>query len=161
MDDDLLPYYFFIVDVEKDTWRPAPTAPKLPRDKWLMGKASLSYTSKKRWLEPLCRFLVTSVITAEYSKKMNKPSIDLANASWKASMKSASNGSTIPMENKSTLATQTSKAFLAVRCQHPTSLHFGEVGYKAIGNDLRTQVPRFRCHILSGVIDFATCTSHN
>jgi len=78
MDDDLLPYYFFIVDIEKDTWRPAPTTPKLPRDKWLMGKASLSYTSKKRWTEPLCRFLVTSVITAEYSKELNTPSIDLA-----------------------------------------------------------------------------------
>jgi len=76
--DDLLPYYFFIVDVEKDTWRPAPRTERLPRDQWLLGQPGLSYTSQRRWMEPLGRFLVTSVITAEHSTNMHDSPIDLA-----------------------------------------------------------------------------------
>ncbi|RKX34353.1 MAG: hypothetical protein DRP71_07325 [Verrucomicrobia bacterium] len=78
MDEDLMPYYYFIVDVEKDTWRPAPRTKRLPRDQWILGQPGLSYTSRKRWMEPLARFLVTSVITAEHSTSMHAPSIELA-----------------------------------------------------------------------------------
>lgn len=78
MGEDLLPYYYFIVDVEKDTWRPAPRTDPLPRDQWLLGQPGLSHTSQRRWMEPLCRFLVTSVITAEYSSTLRQPAIDLA-----------------------------------------------------------------------------------
>ena len=73
-----MPYYYFIVDVEKDTWRPAPRTRRLPRDQWILGQPGLSYTSQKRWMEPLCRFLVTSVITAEHSAPMRDASIGLA-----------------------------------------------------------------------------------
>ncbi|MDX2455303.1 hypothetical protein [Desulfosarcina sp.] len=78
MGEDLLPFYFFIVDVEKDTWRPAPRTKRLPRDQWLLGQPGLSYTSQRRWMEPLCRFLVTSVIAAEHSTAVRQPAIDLA-----------------------------------------------------------------------------------
>jgi hypothetical protein len=78
MGEDLMPYYYFIVDVAQDTWRPAPRTRRLPRDQWLLGQPGLSYTSQKRWMEPLCRFLVTSVITAEYSSSLKQPAIDLA-----------------------------------------------------------------------------------
>ena len=78
MGDDLLPYYYFIVDVEKDTWRPAPRTKRLPRNQWLLGQPGLSYTSQKRWMEPLSRFLVTSGITADYSTAMRQPAINLA-----------------------------------------------------------------------------------
>jgi len=76
--EDLLPYYFFIVDVEKDTWRPAPRTERLPRDQWLLGQPGLSYTSQRRWCDPLARFLVTSVITAEHSPTMHDSSSNLA-----------------------------------------------------------------------------------
>ncbi len=78
IDEDLLPYYYFIINVEKDTWRPAPRTKRLPRDQWLLGQPGLSYTSQKRWMEPLCRFLVTSAITAEYSTDLHNSSIALA-----------------------------------------------------------------------------------
>ena len=78
MGEDLMPFYYFIVDVEKDTWRPAPRTRRLPREEWLLGQPGLSYTSQKRWMEPLCRFLVTSVITAEYSSDQRSAAIDLA-----------------------------------------------------------------------------------
>ncbi len=78
MGEDLLPYYYFIVNVQKDSWRPAPRTERLPRDQWLLGQPGLSYTSQKRWMEPLCRFLITSVITAEHSDHLRQPAIALA-----------------------------------------------------------------------------------
>jgi hypothetical protein len=62
--DDLLPHYFFIVNLETGAWRPAPRTPRLPRDQWFLSQPHLSHINQKRWTEPLARFLFASVLAA-------------------------------------------------------------------------------------------------
>ena len=62
--EDLLPYYWFAVDLVNDTWRPLPSTKLLPKEQWLFGDPFCSYLSQVRWNEPLARFMVTSAIAA-------------------------------------------------------------------------------------------------
>ncbi len=63
--EDLLPYYWFAVNLANDTWRPLPATPLLPREEWLFGDPFTSYVSQVRWMEPLARFLIVSALAAE------------------------------------------------------------------------------------------------
>jgi hypothetical protein len=67
--EDMLPYYWFAVDLVNDTWRPMPTTRILPKEQWLFGDPFASYMSQVRWNEPLARFAVTSVIAAPQCPK--------------------------------------------------------------------------------------------
>ena len=67
--EDMLPYYWFAVDLVNDTWRPMPTTKILPKEQWLFGDPFASYMSQVRWNEPLARFAVTSVIAAPQCPK--------------------------------------------------------------------------------------------
>lgn len=64
--EDLLPYYWFAVDLVKDIWRPLPTTKLPPREQWLFGDPFTSYLSQVRWNEPLARFAVVSAIAAKH-----------------------------------------------------------------------------------------------
>ncbi|MBO9608229.1 MAG: hypothetical protein J7639_19885 [Paenibacillaceae bacterium] len=78
IDDDLLPYYYFIVNALTGEWRPAPRTPRLPRDQWPLGHPFISYASQSRWMEPLCRFLFTSVLAASYGTSVKDEAQALA-----------------------------------------------------------------------------------
>lgn len=64
--EDLLPHYWFAVDLVKDTWRPLPTTKLLPREQWLFGDPFTSYLSQVRWNEPLARFMVVSAVGGKH-----------------------------------------------------------------------------------------------
>ncbi len=78
MTEDFLPFYFYIVDVKRDTWHPAPLTARLPREEWPINDPSLSYASQIRWTEPLARFMYTSVIAAKYADRIADEAKDLA-----------------------------------------------------------------------------------
>lgn len=78
IEEDLLPYYFFIVDVNKGTWRPAPRTKVLPKEDRPLGHPFLSYTSQVRWMEPLCRFMFTSVLGAKHALPIKENAQGLA-----------------------------------------------------------------------------------
>ncbi|MDF2668166.1 MAG: hypothetical protein K0R67_472 [Paenibacillus sp.] len=78
IEDDLLPYYYFLVDTIRDEWRPAPRTPRLPREEWPLGHPFISYSSQARWMEPLCRFMYTSVLAAKYAKPIADEAHQLA-----------------------------------------------------------------------------------
>lgn len=65
--DDLLPYYWFAIDLLADTWRPLPSTELLPREQWLFGDPFTSYISQVRWMEPLARFMIVSAIAARHA----------------------------------------------------------------------------------------------
>lgn len=67
IDDDYLPYYFFIYDVVRDTWRPAPRTERLPLEERPFGHPFLSYCSHVRWTEPLTRTMMASVIAVSHA----------------------------------------------------------------------------------------------
>lgn len=68
MGADCMPFYWFAVDLINDTWRPLPTtAFPSDRGKWLFGDPFTSYISQIRWMDPLARFMITSVITAKHA----------------------------------------------------------------------------------------------
>jgi len=70
VEDDLLPYYFFLVNLNEGTWRPAQNSPKLPRSEWFLGSPGLSQTTTRRWTEPLGRTLVTAMLAGEHSPEV-------------------------------------------------------------------------------------------
>lgn len=76
--DDLLPYYYFIVDVTEGTWRPAPLTERLPKETRPLGHPFISYASRIRWMEPLCRFMFASVVTATHANGVSDPARKLA-----------------------------------------------------------------------------------
>src|SRR5262249_6817957 len=41
--DDMLPYYWFALDLLKDTWHPLPSTSPLPKGQWPFGDPTLSY----------------------------------------------------------------------------------------------------------------------
>jgi hypothetical protein len=67
MDENFLGYYWFAVDLVNDIWRPLPRTQLLPKERWLFGDPFTSYLSEARWNEPLCRFMISSVIAAEHN----------------------------------------------------------------------------------------------
>jgi hypothetical protein len=67
MDENFLGYYWFAVDLVNDTWRPLPRTKLLPKEPWLFGDPFTSYLSEARWNEPLCRFMISSVIAAQHN----------------------------------------------------------------------------------------------
>ena len=67
MDENFLGYYWFAVDLVNDTWRPLPRTKLLPKEQWLFGDPFTSYLSEARWNEPLCRFMIASVIAAQHN----------------------------------------------------------------------------------------------
>lgn len=64
---DCMPYYWFAVDLVNDTWRPLPITAFPAREKWLFGDPFTSYLSQVRWMDPMARFMVTSIITAKHA----------------------------------------------------------------------------------------------
>lgn len=76
--DDLLPHYFFLVDLETGAWRPAPRTPRLPREAWFLSQPHLSHINSKRWNEPLARFVLTSVFAAEHDPDLAPDALALA-----------------------------------------------------------------------------------
>lgn len=64
---DCMPYYWFAVDLVNDTWRTLPLTTVSSKDKWLFGDPFTSYLSQVRWMDPLARFMVTSVVTAKHA----------------------------------------------------------------------------------------------
>ncbi|MBO9599088.1 MAG: hypothetical protein J7559_14875 [Cohnella sp.] len=62
--EDMLPYYYFIFNALDDTWRPAPRTSLLPEGDQPLGDPFFSYCSQVRWMEPLSRFMTTSLIAA-------------------------------------------------------------------------------------------------
>lgn len=64
---DCMPYYWFAVDLINDTWRPLPNTAFPSKEKWLFGDPFTSYLSQIRWMDPMARFMVTSVITAKHA----------------------------------------------------------------------------------------------
>jgi hypothetical protein len=71
MDENFLGYYWFAVDLVNDTWRPLPRTKLLPKERWLFGDPFTSYISAVRWNEPLCRFILASVISAQSNPDEN------------------------------------------------------------------------------------------
>lgn len=70
MGADCMPYYWFAVDLINDTWRPLPrTDFPSDRSKWLFGDPFTSYLSQVRWMDPMARFMVTSLVTARHAPK--------------------------------------------------------------------------------------------
>ena len=67
--------YWFAVDLVNDTWRPLPRTKLLPREKWLFGDPFTSFLSEVRWNEPLCRFMISSVIAAQHNPGRNIQSV--------------------------------------------------------------------------------------
>jgi hypothetical protein len=67
MDENFLGYYWFAVDLLNDSWRPLPRTKLLPKEQWLFGDPFTSYLSQVRWNEPLCRFMISSVIAAQHN----------------------------------------------------------------------------------------------
>ena len=76
--DDLLPYYFFLLNLKTGAWRPAPRTPRLPRTEWFLSQPHLSNTNGKRWTEPLSRTLVTSVLAGVHAPRIAAPARSLA-----------------------------------------------------------------------------------
>ena len=66
---DCMPYYWFAVDLVNDTWRPLPKTAFPSKDKWLFGDPFTSYLSQIRWMDPMARFMITSVITAKHAPR--------------------------------------------------------------------------------------------
>lgn len=60
--DDVLPYYWFALDLVHDTWHPLPPTEPVPREQWPFGDPLMSCVSDVRWCDPLARALHTSVI---------------------------------------------------------------------------------------------------
>lgn len=75
MDENLLGYYWFAVDLVNDTWRPLPRTELLPKEKWLFGDPFTSYISHARWNEPLCRFMISSVIANQHNAGQQIPPV--------------------------------------------------------------------------------------
>lgn len=67
MDENFLGYDWFAVDLLIDTWRPLPRTKLLPEEQWLFGDPFTSCLSQVRWNEPLCRFMIASVIAAQHN----------------------------------------------------------------------------------------------
>lgn len=77
--DDLCPYYWYAVNAIDDTWRPLSKTTPLPKERWPFGDPLMSYISQVRWMEPLARFLITSVLAAQYSPEVASEAKALAN----------------------------------------------------------------------------------
>lgn len=84
MDEDFLPYYFFLIQAETGNWRPAEPTPRLPRDQWFLSQPGLSHTSQKRWTEPLARFMITSALAGKLAPSIAEPARNLAERMLKA-----------------------------------------------------------------------------
>ena len=54
-EEDFHAYYWFAVDLVKDTWRPLPSTEPGPKEEWPFGNLLLSYVSQMRWNDPLAR----------------------------------------------------------------------------------------------------------
>lgn len=76
--DDLLPYYWFAADFLNGTWRPLPSTPMLPREKWAFGDPFFGCISQVRWNEPLARSIVTSVIACRHAPAVAERARELA-----------------------------------------------------------------------------------
>ncbi len=63
--EDFMPYYWYAVDVQKDTWRPLPKTPVTAP--WWLDDRFCNYLSQVRWMEPLARFMYTSVVAARHA----------------------------------------------------------------------------------------------
>jgi len=68
--DDLLPYYWFALDLVHDTWRPLPSTELAPREQWAFGDPLMGAVSQVRWCDPLARAMAASVIAQRHVPAM-------------------------------------------------------------------------------------------
>lgn len=76
--DDLMPYYFFIYNAYDESWRPAPLTPRIPAEDRPFLDPFLAQCSQVRWMEPLCRFMMTSLIATVHVPAISADARELA-----------------------------------------------------------------------------------
>ena len=75
--EDFLPYYWYAVDAKTDAWRPLPkTTPAAGN--WFLDDPFMSYVSQVRWVNPLTRFMYTSLVAAKRSPQVADQARQLA-----------------------------------------------------------------------------------
>jgi len=78
MRDDLMAYYHYIIDLEDDTWRPAPKTEMKPREEWRFGCSFQAYTSQVLWSEPMYRTLYTCMTAIDHAPGIADEALTLA-----------------------------------------------------------------------------------
>lgn len=78
MREDLMAYYHYIINIEDDTWRPAPKTEMTPREEWRFGCSFQAYTSEVLWMEPMNRTLYTCMTAIDHAPEIAVDALALA-----------------------------------------------------------------------------------
>ena len=71
-------YYHYIINIEEDTWRPAPKTEMTPREEWRFGCSFQAYTSEVLWMEPMNRTLYTCMTAIDHAPEIAVDALALA-----------------------------------------------------------------------------------